>query len=128
MTRQAPRAGDTFLSELEDLINHHSRENDSGTPDFILAQYLDACLAGYATAVTARDRWYGWTPRIGGIIEAVAPRAADSDVALSNSPADQGPADGVATAYMNACQEAQRCGEPLPDVHEFTEAWRAEHG
>ena len=33
----------------------------------------------------------------------------------------------LAVAYMEACQAAAQRGEPLPDVHEFTEAWRAGH-
>ena len=34
----------TFERELESLINRFSKENDSNTPDFILAQYLLGCL------------------------------------------------------------------------------------
>jgi len=48
-----------FLKELVTLINKHSRENESNTPDFILAQYLAACLAAYNTAVQQRETWYG---------------------------------------------------------------------
>ena len=48
-----------FEKELEMLINKHSKENESDTPDFILAQYLKGCLANYAETVKARDKWYG---------------------------------------------------------------------
>lgn len=47
-----------FEKELEMLINKHSKENESDTPDFILAQYLKRCLANYAEAIKARDKWY----------------------------------------------------------------------
>ena len=48
-----------FRRELQELINRHSRENASNTPDFILAQYLDGCLANFDTAVQQRETWYG---------------------------------------------------------------------
>jgi hypothetical protein len=49
----------TFENELEAVINKHSKENESNTPDFILAQYLVACLAAYNIAVQQRETWYG---------------------------------------------------------------------
>ena len=48
-----------FVKELEQLINKHSMENASSTPDFILAEFLKGCLASWNTAVVARSRWYG---------------------------------------------------------------------
>jgi hypothetical protein len=39
-----------------------SKENGSGTPDFILAQYLDGCLENFDKTITAREKWYGRTP------------------------------------------------------------------
>jgi hypothetical protein len=48
----------TFEKELEALINRHSQENASNTPDFILAQYMAACLAAFNTAVQQREAWY----------------------------------------------------------------------
>lgn len=42
-----------FQKELEQLINRHSVENGSNTPDYVLAQYLVACLAAYEGAVNA---------------------------------------------------------------------------
>jgi hypothetical protein len=50
-----------FRAELEELINRHSRENGSNTPDFILANYLDNCLVAFDQAVTHREKWYGRT-------------------------------------------------------------------
>lgn len=49
----------TFTKELESLINKHSLEGESNTPDFILAQYLKGCLNNFDTIIQARDRWYG---------------------------------------------------------------------
>lgn len=48
-----------FRKELETLINCHSRENGSDTPDFILADYLTDCLTAFDKAVTNRAYWYG---------------------------------------------------------------------
>jgi len=45
----------TFQKELEQLINKHSMENGSDTPDYILAEYLTSCLKAYGRAVQARD-------------------------------------------------------------------------
>jgi len=48
-----------FERELEELINRHSKENDSDTPDFILAKYLDMCLDNFNAAIKQREEWYG---------------------------------------------------------------------
>jgi hypothetical protein len=50
---------DTFERELESLINRYSKENDSNTPDFILAQYIVGCLTAFNNAVQRREAWYG---------------------------------------------------------------------
>ena len=47
-----------FRKELASLINKFSKENYSDTPDFILAQYLDACLIAFSDAVMRRTEWY----------------------------------------------------------------------
>lgn len=48
-----------FKKELADLINRHSLENCSNTPDFILAEYLADCLDQFNKASNAREKWYG---------------------------------------------------------------------
>ena len=58
---------DQFRKELEGLINRHSMENGSDTPDFILAGYMADCLDAFDAAMTAREIWYGrkvgeWKP------------------------------------------------------------------
>lgn len=46
-----------FRKDLEHLINSHSKENGSNTPDFILAGYLCECLAAFDRAVSRRTAW-----------------------------------------------------------------------
>lgn len=48
-----------FHEELQALINRHSMENGSDTPDFLLANYLNDCLDVWNRHVKARDKWYG---------------------------------------------------------------------
>jgi hypothetical protein len=48
----------TFDEELQQLINKHSQENISNTPDFILATYLANCLKAFNQAVTQRELWH----------------------------------------------------------------------
>ena len=43
-----------FESDLEALINKHSKENGSDTPDYILAHYLLCCLTVFDNAVNTR--------------------------------------------------------------------------
>lgn len=48
-----------FRKELETLINKHSLENGSDTPDFILADYVSKCLKTFDETIQAREQWYG---------------------------------------------------------------------
>lgn len=52
----------SFESELENLINRYSKENESNTPDFIIAQYISGCLKSFSEAVNRRELWYGRGP------------------------------------------------------------------
>ena len=47
-----------FRKELTGLINKHSMEIGSHTPDFILAEYLTDCLDAFDKTDTARRKWY----------------------------------------------------------------------
>ena len=47
-----------FKRELESLINYHSQENNSNTPDFILAEYIMGCLDAFDKATNKRTKWY----------------------------------------------------------------------
>jgi hypothetical protein len=51
----------TFREQLTALINLHSMENGSSTPDFILADYLNRALESFDKAILERDHWYGKT-------------------------------------------------------------------
>ena len=51
-----------FEGKLTDLINEYSKENDSDTPDYILAQYLSDCLTAFTRISRARDKWFGFNP------------------------------------------------------------------
>ena len=48
-----------FENELTSLLNSHSKENDSNTPDFILAEHLIGCLKLFNEIVGKREKWYG---------------------------------------------------------------------
>ena len=48
----------TLLEDLQHLINRHSRENASDTPDYVLAEYLMNCLSAFEIATRTRDGWY----------------------------------------------------------------------
>ena len=56
-----PEPPRNFAQDLERLINSHSMENASNTPDFILASYLRGCLSNWNQHVTHREQWYGRT-------------------------------------------------------------------
>jgi len=45
--------------ELTDLLNAHGADSRSGTPDFVLAEYLLNCLKSFDMAVIRRDSWQG---------------------------------------------------------------------
>lgn len=63
----------SFIEELERLINRHSLENGSNTPDFILAEYLHACLSNFDAVVQRREEWFGRRmPRLSTEAEAKA--------------------------------------------------------
>lgn len=48
-----------FRSELASLLNRYNKEQNSDTPDFILAGYIESCLLAYESAVVARDQLAG---------------------------------------------------------------------
>lgn len=55
-----------IVKDIATIINQHSRENASNTPDFILAEYLERCLITFEMASNAREKWYGKKLSIGG--------------------------------------------------------------
>jgi hypothetical protein len=50
---------ENFRKSLVELLNKNSKENDSNTPDFILAEYLMLCLEAYNKTLQVRESWYG---------------------------------------------------------------------
>lgn len=53
-----------LTNALQGVINRASRENASGTPDFILAQYMEACLHAFEVATNQRDNWHGLNEKL----------------------------------------------------------------
>lgn len=52
----------TELEEkLSSLLNSESRENDSNTPDYILAEFMMNCLDAFELASNKREVWFGIT-------------------------------------------------------------------
>lgn len=49
-----------FRKELTALINRHSMEKASNTPDLILANYMADCLEAFDKAIQAREEFYGY--------------------------------------------------------------------
>jgi hypothetical protein len=52
-----------FHKELISIINRNSLENDSDTPDWVIADYLIACLDAWNEGVQYREKWYGREPK-----------------------------------------------------------------
>ena len=48
--------------ELRQLLNKYSAENESNTPDWILAQFMLGCLNSFNQAVVKRDGFFGYKP------------------------------------------------------------------
>lgn len=51
-------------SKLQDEIRHllNGSEDDSNTPDYVLARYLSDCLESFNRAVNTRERFHGRDP------------------------------------------------------------------
>lgn len=48
-----------FEVELEALLNRYSKENESDTPDYVLAHYIKYSLKAFNQAVNLREEYYG---------------------------------------------------------------------
>lgn len=51
--------GMSFIDELKVLINKHSLENGSDTPNFILANFIAESIKAFDVSVVEREKWYG---------------------------------------------------------------------
>lgn len=49
-SREGEKVEDDFMDDLTKLLNRHSKELPSNTPDFILSDYLCSCLDSYNKA------------------------------------------------------------------------------
>jgi hypothetical protein len=56
---------ETLQRAIEHAINAHCAENDSNTPDFLLAEYMLGCLKVFNNTIRQREQWYGRDPNIG---------------------------------------------------------------
>lgn len=50
---------ESFEKDLAALINRFSLENESNTPDYVLAQFMKSCLDAFTIAVQQRETFYG---------------------------------------------------------------------
>ena len=48
---------EAFISDIKSVINKHSRENRSDTPDFLLAEMLGGFLNVYENVLRERKQW-----------------------------------------------------------------------
>lgn len=48
--------------DLAAVLNKHSCEGPSGTPDFVLAKYLMRCLLAWDEGMLRRTAWYTKNP------------------------------------------------------------------
>jgi hypothetical protein len=48
----------SFEKDLESLINKYSKENESNTPDYILAKYMLRSLENFNLTLKERSEWY----------------------------------------------------------------------
>jgi hypothetical protein len=55
----SPEKKAALAKDFAAAINRHSCENESNTPDFVLADFLVACLEGLNRASVERENWYG---------------------------------------------------------------------
>ena len=54
-------AYESLTKKLSDLLNSHSIENRSDTPDFMLAEFMLGCLTVYENTINNREKWFGRT-------------------------------------------------------------------
>lgn len=59
---EAVEKKEEFKKELGELINKHSIEDGSDTPDYLLAEYLCGCLEQFNNTVMQREGYYNRQP------------------------------------------------------------------
>ena len=68
-----PVPEDMLQTELAALLNKHSAENGSNTPDHVLAQYLMHCLEAFDYATRYRNQWYGIQDDLAKVVQGDEP-------------------------------------------------------
>ena len=63
MSNREDKKIENFKHDLAKLINFHSLESVSNTPDFIIAEYLTNTLLEFDKLMQSRDNWYGYNQR-----------------------------------------------------------------
>ena len=48
-----------FEKKLQELLNRYTKENESNTPDYVLAHYIKYSLKAFNQAVNLREEYYG---------------------------------------------------------------------
>lgn len=99
----------TLRDELTDLLNKHSAETASGTPDFVLADFLLGCLAAWDESVPRRDAWRGREKPPDETADRIGPVVVAEDE--TNEQLEANRAVGV-DAEAVAVEVAEKIGEP----------------
>ncbi len=68
-----PEEPKSLADDIAAVLNRHSAENASNTPDFILAQFLMGSLNAFEVASVHREQWYGKRLSIGGVVTDLTP-------------------------------------------------------
>lgn len=95
----------TFREDLASCINRWSIENDSNTPDFLLADFVIDSMGALARAVEKREEWYGRSPRV------IVPKGID----VSKYPLEPGK-----VIWRHPWVEPSDRGEPQPEPDALT--------
>ena len=68
--------------DIQHLLNRYSQEKESDTPDFVLAEYLIACLDAFETAIARRKEF---APKIIGKKHEISENSSASDFMDENA-------------------------------------------
>lgn len=99
--------------KLSDLINSESREDDSNTPDHILAEFMMNCLDAFELASNRREGWYGITSDVLNNWEELIMAAID-EASMCWSEAPKGVFDSAKAAQI--CKKLSRSLSRLKDI------------
>jgi hypothetical protein len=54
-----------FQGELSALLNRHSVDSVTNTPDYLLAEFLVQQLQAYSLVTNKNIEWHAWKPGVG---------------------------------------------------------------